>query len=529
MLNSVAGKESTLCSVAEKGEQVRMAVSLLLTTLLVSLAIATPAVTKNKPHIVMMLVDDWGWANVGYHRDPPTKEVVTPNMDSLVTEGLELDQHYAFKVCSPSRSSLISGRLPIHVCDENVPPNHYNPSDPVSGFEGIPRNMTGIGTKMADGGYITHQVGKWHAGMATPDHTPVGRGFKTSFGYFSAANDYYNETAGGSCDGTPIVDLWDTNAPAKGKNGTGYEDSLFKEQVLEIIKSHDPAVPLFLYYAPHIVHKPYQVPKKYLDKFDFIDDENRRFYHAMVNFLDDAVGEIVQELKQKQMWNNLLFVVSSDNGGPESSGAGANNFPLKGGKHSDWQGGVRVNAFVSGGFLPEKMRGQKTKGYIHLADWYATFCALAGVDPTDERAAKAKLPPIDSLNMWPLISGQNSTSPRTDIPISNVTLISGDYKILQGTVSEAGWTGPHYPNVSTPAGIDATEKCGDGGCLYNIKDDPEEHVNLADSMENVLKEMRDKLAMYQATYFNPNRGGKWNEACEVALDKYGGFWGPFLP
>jgi len=224
-----------------------------------------------KPHIVMMLVDNWGWANVGYHRDPPTKEVVTPNMDSLVTEGLELDQHYAFKVCSPSRSSLISGRLPIHVCDENVPPNHYNPSDPVSGFEGIPRNMTGIGTKMADGGYITHQVGKWHAGMATPDHTPVGRGFKTSFGYFSAANDYYNETAGGSCDGTPIVDLWDTNAPAKGKNGTGYEDSLFKEQVLEIIKSHDPAVPLFLYYAPHIVHKPYQVPKKYLDKFDFIE------------------------------------------------------------------------------------------------------------------------------------------------------------------------------------------------------------------------------------------------------------------
>jgi len=111
VLNSVAGKESTLCSVAEKGEQVRMAVSLLLTTLLVSLAIATPAVTKNKPHIVMMLVDDWGWANVGYHRDPPTKEVVTPNMDSLVTEGLELDQHYAFKVCSPSPAEAGRSRL----------------------------------------------------------------------------------------------------------------------------------------------------------------------------------------------------------------------------------------------------------------------------------------------------------------------------------------------------------------------------------------------------------------------------------
>ena len=75
-----------------------------------------------------------------------------------------------------------------------------------------------------------------------------------------------------------------------------------------------------------------------------------------------------------------------------------------------------MNAFVSGGYLPEGMRGKKIDGYIHIADWYSTFCSLAGVDPTDERAAKAKLPPIDSLNVWPLISGQNSTSPRVNIP-----------------------------------------------------------------------------------------------------------------
>ena len=97
-----------------------------------------------------------------------------------------------------------------------------------------------------------------------------------------------------------------------------------------------------------------------------------------------------------------------------------------------------MNGFVSGGYLPEKMRGQKTDGYIHIADWYATFCNLAGVDPTDERAAEAKLPPIDSLNMWPMISGQNMTSPRVDIPATYSTLISGDYKILQGDVAQAG-------------------------------------------------------------------------------------------
>ena len=154
----------------------------------------------------------------------------------------------------------------------------------------------------------------------------------------------------------------------------------------------------------------------------------------MVNYLDDVVGELVQALKTKGMWDNLLFVVSSDNGGPVNSHAGANNYPLKGGKNTDWQGGIRVNAFASGGYLPARMRGKVTEGYIHIADWYATFCALAGIDPIDTQAAKANLPPIDSLDMWPLIFGRKSISPRVDIPISLTTLISGNYKILTGNV-----------------------------------------------------------------------------------------------
>ena len=95
-----------------------------------------------------------------------------------------------------------------------------------------------------------------------------------------------------------------------------------------------------------------------------------------------------------------------------------------------------MNAFVSGGYLPEKIRGQKTDGCIHIADWYSTFCALVGVDPTDEKAAKAKLPPIDSLNMWPLISGQSNTSPRTDIPLTYNTLISNDSRYRSTTADE---------------------------------------------------------------------------------------------
>ena len=140
---------------------------------------------------------------------------------------------------------------------------------------------------------------------------------------------------------------------------------------------------------------------------------------------------------------------------------------------------------------------------------------------------KAKLPPIDSMNMWPLISGLNSTSPRTDIPASNFTLISGDYKIITGNQSMSVWTGPHSPNT-TSKGLYAMENCGDG-CLFNIKTGPTEHDNLATKMPDVLEEMQRILKKYQDTHFNLDRGKKWPEACTTFLNKYGGFWGPFPP
>ncbi len=504
-----------------------------LLTLTFSLTLTTKVCFAAKPHIMFMLVDDWGWANVGYHRNGTDKEVVTPNIDDLVKNGLELDQHYAYQYCSPSHCSLMSGRLPIHVNDQNLFPNIYNQDDKVSGFAGIPRNMTGIAEKMKMAGYATHQVGKWDAGMATPDHTPKGRGFDSSFGYFHHANDYYTEKTG-SCNKKGVVDLWDTDKPAHGVNGTGqdnYEEALFRDRVLDVIKSHDPSTPLFLYYAPHIVHTPLQVPQSYVTKFSFIDNHYRQYYHAMVNYLDDVVGEIVQALKNRGLWDNLLFVASSDNGGPAYPGGGANNYPLKGGKVSDWQGGVRVNAFVSGGFLPKAQRGQKTEGYIHLADWYGTFCGLAGVDPTDTKAAAASLPPVDSMDMWPLISGQNSTSPRVDVPISYSTLISGDYKIVTGVVPQNEWCESRYPNNNNPpGGLAQIGVCENIGCFYNIKKDTEERHSLAGdlSVQDVLQDLQTKLAKYQATYFNPDRGNLWPPACDTAMNKYGGFWGPFI-
>ena len=94
-----------------------------------------------------MMVDDWGWANVGYHRATPTRDISTPNMDELVQQGLQLDHHYVYNWCSPSRSAFLSCRVPIHVNNGSCE-RCYNPDDPVSGYGGIPRNMTVFVTKL---------------------------------------------------------------------------------------------------------------------------------------------------------------------------------------------------------------------------------------------------------------------------------------------------------------------------------------------------------------------------------------------
>jgi arylsulfatase B len=115
-------------------------------------AAAAAAADAPKPHILMVLADDYGWANAGWHsRGDP--EVVTPNMDALVSAGIELDRHYVHMMCTPSRTSFQSGRLPVHV--------QLNLGDPCSSATGMPRNMTAIPAHLKQAGYATHLVGKW--------------------------------------------------------------------------------------------------------------------------------------------------------------------------------------------------------------------------------------------------------------------------------------------------------------------------------------------------------------------------------
>jgi len=238
------------------------------------------------------------------------------------------------------------------------------------------------------------------------------------------------------------------------------------------------------------------------------------------------------------MGDNTLLVFTSDNGGPLYLSANANNYPLKGGKYSDWEGGVRTNAFASGGFLPKAMHGTKLDALVHIADWYSTFVALAGVDVEDKAAAAAGLPPVDGINQWPLLSGRITTAPRSEIHLSTQALIQGRYKLVVGIEPMSIWPGSNFPTrtdivtqpwppMLTNNSLLLKDQDCKAGCLFDIVSDPSEHTDLASTHGIVLANLTRRLKKLNQVYYNPDRGTGSPAACSAA-EQYGGYYGPFI-
>lgn len=173
-------------------------------------------------------------------------------------------------------------------------------------------------------------------------------------------------------DGQPYVDLWQTEGsragPALGQNGS-YSCELYGRKAVQHIEAHNASTPLFFYVAFHDTHSPLQCPERYLPggyKPNSLSgpDHARTIYEGMLTCVSIATGNITNALKSKGMWDNSLIVWSADNGGPAFTAA--NNFPLRGGKMTDWQGGVRVAAFATGGLIPKDMHGTVVNGAMHV-------------------------------------------------------------------------------------------------------------------------------------------------------------------
>ena len=519
-------------------------------TLSLALALAPPAAAAPAPPrpalLITAFIDDFGYASASFNRAPGTAppETLTPHMDALAREGVVLTRYHVHPFCSPSRASFMSGRLPVHVQQTNTQPDRPN--------AGVPFNMTTLPEflRLAGAPVDAYVLGKYDVGAATARHTPEGRGFNGSLVYFSHAIDAFTQNdyagapgAGSTCDDR-FVDLWSDGAPAPALNGTAYADDLFLARALALIGGHDFAGgrTLWLHVNTHATHDPLQATAAMLAPLNYTaDDEGlcnasvsvsstgaffpgaptdpaswrrcRRVFEAMTQWVDGALGQLRAAAVRRGVWNASLMLVSSDNGGQlDLAYGGGSNFPLRGGKGSNFEGGTRVMAFASGGLVPAARRGATEHGLMHAADALATVCGLLGAADAcreDARARAAGLPPLDSLDLWPLISGANSTSPRTEVPVGPDALISGRFKLLLGRQGQAGWDGPLAPNASSPAHdphAPSLDCSGALGCLFDVLADPGEHNDVAAENPAVAAAMAARLAELRKGFFSNSDG-----------------------
>jgi len=301
------------------------------------------------PHLVTVIGDDMGYHTVPWH-SKPMKEYA-PTLAMLAQEGVVLDRHYAFYVCSPTRASFLTGRAPYKV---------YQGTIQTCSKTCLPSTMTLLPEKLRGAGYATHAVGKWHLGHAEASCLPESRGFDSYFGYLSGGPDCWTQL-----DGT-LVDLWSNRGPAVGKNGTDYLDNLLGEQAAQIVQSHPAQSPLFLYFgsrSAHVTDGQFQHPEmaELIDGMPANWTEARRNYTAMIRNLDQHLSTITSALKARDMWRHTLLLFFSDNGAPEDD-LGLPNAPLLGAKATPFEGGVRTAALVSGGRVPPGRRGQRHEG-----------------------------------------------------------------------------------------------------------------------------------------------------------------------
>ena len=227
-------------------------------------------------------------------------------------------------------------------------------------------------------GYATHAIGKWHCGMHTRKHTPIMRGFDTFYGMYLGAQDYFSHKRMASLDFR--IDYRDEKGTfvdhMKDQLFGSYNTDIFTRRAISTISTHDPSKPLFLYLSYTAPHGPMQASRGDLKKYSTHmtgSSKKRKTYAAMISVMDRGVGEVVSALKQYRLLDNTLIVFSSDNGA--AVGGSGSNYPLRGGKRSLHEGGIRALSFVNSPLL--QTTGYVNKNIHHVTDWYVTFQALA--------------------------------------------------------------------------------------------------------------------------------------------------------
>ncbi|XP_077512967.1 arylsulfatase B-like [Amblyomma americanum] len=499
-----------------------------------------PAAAKtSRPHIVFILVDDLGWADTSLHG---STQIPTPNLDSLASTGVLLNNYYPQLLCTPSRPTLMAGLYPIHhgLHDALV-------GAPEGGlaldFKIMPQHFKNLG-------YETHLVGKWHLGYKSISYTPTRRGFDSFFGYHNGFNDYYDHIL--ESKGHRGLDFWYNTQPLGMEDGN-YTTTRLTEQAVSVIKGRNTSKPLFLLMAHQATHsacEPHvlQAPEENVAKFSYKGDPKRTIYAGMVDALDQSVGALFEALHETGMLEDTVLVFSSDNGGhPYGSGEprpnSGFNWPLRGSKLTLWEGGIRCAAFVWSPLLKNSPR--VSSQLMHISDWLPTLFSVAGGDVQ-------ALGPLDGVDMWHALSEGVASSRKEllhdiDREKRYAALRHGDYKLVIGSYGdpwdnrsqvvgrnrprddldelqsrsrtaavlrrfygdqrlfeqggEENWRRIATVNCGSSGGATATSNfaAGQPYYLFNLAEDPCELHNLANESFSVLSSMLKKLSLYNET------------------------------
>jgi arylsulfatase A-like enzyme len=294
-----------------------------------------------KPNIVVILADDLGYADVGF---TGCKDIRTPHLDKLAASGVIFTKGYVnHPFCAPSRAALLAGRYQERFGFEN-----NVAYDPANNSMGIDPAETLFPQRLQKAGYITGGIGKWHLGAAPP-FLPNKRGFDYFFGFLGGGHDYFSIDLS-----KPVAEGYNQGLIRNNQPATfdGYlTTELSRDAVRFVEQNHDK--PFFLYLAYNAPHGPMQAPDEDIARYADIPDKRRRIYAAMVDVMDCGIGELVSTLEKKGLRENTLIFFLSDNGGALPStakpqgGNGSSNAPLRDGKGSLYEGGVRVPFIAS--------------------------------------------------------------------------------------------------------------------------------------------------------------------------------------
>ena len=315
-----------------------------------------------KPNIVLILVDDLGYGDLSSYG---AEDLKTPHIDNLVAAGIRFDNFYAnCPVCSPTRASLLTGRYPDLVGVPGVVRTHLK-----NNWGYLSPEAVLLPKLLKRAGYHTTIVGKWHLGLAPPN-IPNERGFDHFHGFLGdMMDDYYKHRRHG-------INYMRLNEEKIDPDG--HATDLFSQWAIDYIKERSKSKqPFFLYLAYNAPHTPIQPPKDWFKKVKKreknISDKRAKLV-ALIEHMDDGIGKVIASLKETGLYNNTFIVFTSDNGGQTS--VGANNGPLRAGKGTMYEGGIRVPMCV---VWPGKIKVGSSNDSVALTmDLFPTICETAG-------------------------------------------------------------------------------------------------------------------------------------------------------